>query len=152
MLVRILIFTGACFQALTAPLLYSLTDNQPSLCFESQCFILEIADTIETRKTGLMHRETLEPRKGMLFIFEKEGKYPIWMKNMNFSLDILWLDKELKVVHIEENVPACSQMPCKSIFPSQPASYVLETPSGTVKELSLQTGARADLTFAAEIS
>jgi hypothetical protein len=61
----------------------------------------ELAVTEEERQQGLMYREKIDSDQGMLFIFEEEEKYSFWMKNMKFSIDILWLDRDKrKVVRI----------------------------------------------------
>ncbi len=104
----------------------------------------ELAVTEEQRQQGLMYREGMKENQGMLFIFEDEDIYSFWMKNMRFSLDILWLDASRRIVHIEENVPACPSDPCPSYAPSQPAKYVLELVSGSVKKHGLKLGDRLE--------
>ncbi len=94
--------------------------------------VAELAITDEERARGLMFREKIEDNEGMLFIFEAEGFYSFWMKNMNFPIDIIWLDKDRRIVHIEENVPPCKRMPCPSYISRLPAQYVLELKSGKV--------------------
>jgi hypothetical protein len=66
----------------------------------------------------------------MLFVFDTPGRYGFWMKNMKFSIDILWLDSEETVVHIAENVPPCQDDTCPVLMPPSDARYVLEIPSG----------------------
>ena len=51
------------------------TEKQGQVCFESYCFSVELAVTPKERERGLMFRKNLDPDKGMLFIFEKEGRY-----------------------------------------------------------------------------
>jgi len=63
------------------------------ICFKAQCFEAEISDTIESRKQGLMFRKGLPQDEAMLFIFEKEGIYSFHMRNVNFPLDIVWLNE-----------------------------------------------------------
>jgi uncharacterized membrane protein (UPF0127 family) len=52
------------------------------------------------------------------------------MKGMKFPIDIIWLDKDKKVVHIEPSLAPCTPFYCPTYTPSQPAMYVLETVSG----------------------
>lgn len=94
----------------------------------------ELAVTDEERQRGLMFRDELGENQGMLFIFKSEGFYSFWMKNVNFSIDILWLNADKRIVHIEENVPPCKNEPCPSYTPDLPALYVLELKAGSVKE------------------
>ncbi len=98
----------------------------------------ELAMTEEERQRGLMFREDLGENQGMLFLFSEEGIYPFWMKNMKFSIDILWLDKEKRVVHIEAEVPPCPRDPCPSYAPAQEALYVLELKTGWTKRHGLK--------------
>lgn len=74
---------------------------------------LRVANTPENRQQGLSGFKKLEPDEGMLFIFDEPGIYPFWMKDMNFSIDIIWLKKtglkidgrdEYKIVHIAQQV------------------------------------------------
>ena len=89
---------------------------------------VELAQTTEQRVTGLSYRSTLEEGQGMLFIFDTDGTHGIWMKDMQFAIDIIWLDTAMKVVHIEESV-APDTYP-KSFRSPVPARYVLEVPAG----------------------
>jgi len=104
----------------------------------------ELAITEEQRQQGLMFRQGMKEDQGMLFIFETEDYYSFWMKNMHFALDMLWLDSQRRIVHIEENVPPCPNEPCPSYMPSRPALYVLELVSGSVKKHGLKIGDRLD--------
>lgn len=104
----------------------------------------ELAVTDEERELGLMFRDKINPDQGMLFIFKEEGIYSFWMKNMNFPIDILWLDRGKRIVHIEDNVPACKEMPCPSYSPQVPACYVLELKAGSVEENKLKLSDRLE--------
>lgn len=89
---------------------------------------VELAETAQQQQTGLSHRESLKQGKGMLFIFNEDSSQPIWMKDMQFSIDIIWLNVAMKVVHIEQRVTPETY---PQIFQSPtPARYVLEVPAG----------------------
>lgn len=98
----------------------------------------ECAVTLEERARGLMFREKIEPDQGMLFIFEEEGYHSFWMKNTLIPLDILWLDKDKRIVHIAENVPPCMKDPCPSYRSPLPARYVLELKAGSAQKHGLK--------------
>lgn len=100
----------------------------------------EIAFTPAERATGLMFRETLPMGEGMLFIFEEEDFHSFWMLNMKFSIDIIWLSSEKRIVHIEHNAPPCPAEPCPSYQPMQKALYVIEVPAGFAKKEDLRMG------------
>src|SRR3989344_5020964 len=86
---------------------------------------LEIADMGEERVRGLSGRESLPANTGLLFVFEKEEKHGIWMKDMKFPIDIAWLDKNKQIIHIEHNV--LPQTFPKIFTPKETSLYVLET-------------------------
>ena len=105
---------------------------------------VELALTNEERQKGLMGRENLDDGEGMLFVFDDEKKHEFWMKNMIISLDIIWIDSDGKVVHIEKQVPPCEEN-CIIYSPSAPAKYVLELNSGSAKRLSIENGIEIQL-------
>jgi uncharacterized membrane protein (UPF0127 family) len=98
----------------------------------------ELAVTEEERARGLMFREKIMPDQGMLFVFEDMGLHSFWMKNTLIPLDMLWLDNDKRIVHIESGVPPCQEDPCPSYGPRVPARYVLELKSGRAEELGLK--------------
>jgi hypothetical protein len=105
---------------------------------------VHIADTDPRRMRGLMWetQDFLSDDKGMLFVFDEPGTRPMWMKNMQFHLDIIWFNENGNVVSIEKNVPPCitplEVMSCKSNGVSADnAQYVLEMTSGYVDEYAI---------------
>ena len=104
----------------------------------------ELAVTDEERQQGLMFREKIAEDQGMLFIFEDEELHSFWMKNMRFAIDILWLDQERRIVHLEPRVPPCPADPCPSYPPARPASFVLEIQSGAAEKHGLKLYDRLD--------
>ena len=119
------------------------TSNSTSkVCFTSTCVDVEIADTPESREKGLMFREHLDEGKGMLFIFEAEGYYGFWMKNTLIPLDMIWINSENEVVHIESAEP-CKSVFCASYRTTSPAKYVLEVNSGFAKREGISVGSLA---------
>ena len=103
-----------------------------------KCFNVEIADTPETRARGLMNREHLNQDSGMLFLFDTEAEYHFWMKNTLIPLDIIWLDKNKKVVFIEHSAEPCQTDPCETFGPSEKTKYVFEINSGLAKKIGLK--------------
>lgn len=73
---------------------------------------LEVADTEAERNRGLMFRDALGEREGMIFVFARPGFYPFWMRNCRIALDILWLDGAFRVVGMAESVPPCDLPGC----------------------------------------
>lgn len=110
------------------------------VCIRDACVACEIASSPEDRALGLMYRERLDPGSGMLFVFEKSGRYGFWMKNMRFPLDMIWITSDLQIAAINENVPACGEGNCPSIGPGTDVRYVLEVEAGFAKKHALAAG------------
>jgi hypothetical protein len=91
---------------------------------------LQIVSTETARQTGLGGRATLAEDAGMLFVLDEPRKECFWMKDMRFSLDIIWLDAQKQVVHMEQNV-ASGTYPT-TFCSSKPAAYVIELRAGEV--------------------
>jgi len=88
---------------------------------------VDLADTYKERTLGLSGRKDLKEGEGMLFTFEEEGVYGFWMKDMNFAIDIIWIDRDGRVLSIEKDVKP-ETFP--TIFtPLGKIKYVLEVPS-----------------------
>ena len=103
-----------------------------------QALTAELAVTPQERERGLMFRKELAPDQGMLFVFDQEDLYSFWMKNTLIPLDIIWLDSNQQIVHIEKRVPPCSADPCPTYSPDHPAKYVLELKAGQADTLGLK--------------
>jgi len=140
--ITFLVLAAAAFALIT-----SQKEKQSQVCFNNNCFFVELARTQEERSRGLMFRESLAPDQGMLFIFEEEGDYPFWMKNTFIPLDIIWLNKEKVIVFIKENAQPCQGEFCPLIDPHQNAKYVLEVKEGVAEKVNLKIGQKADFDF-----
>ena len=116
------------------------------VCFDDNCFVVEVVDTPAEREQGLMFREQLDRNNGMLFIFENQGNYPFWMKNTLVPLDMIWIDIDGKIVDIKEADP-CEADPCPIIYPQGNAKYVLEINKGLSAELGIKIGEIAESKF-----
>ncbi len=97
---------------------------------------LEVAETFAQRVHGLSDRQSLAPAQGMLFVFDEVDSQGIWMKDMNFALDIIWLDQEKRVVLIEKDV-APETYP-RVYGQGVRAKYVIELPAGTTEQLGIE--------------
>lgn len=101
---------------------------------------VEIADTLWKRRLGLGKRSNLKKNWGMLFVFDKLETHHFWMKDMNFALDIIWLDNH-RIVDIIKNVkPVNSDENPPILKPLAPANFVLEIAAGRANELKLKKG------------
>jgi len=105
---------------------------------------VQIADTDPRRARGLMFQEQLPLHEGMLLVFDDANKRSIWMLNMQFPLDVIWIDDNNKVVFIEKNVPPCKTALETVTCPSykggnKDAQYVLEVTAGFVDAFKITT-------------
>lgn len=108
--------------------------NNEEKIYEVQC---EIADTMYKQALGLMNRENLDENKGMLFIFNDEKVREFWMKNTLISLDMIFLDKNFKIVSIVENAQSCKTIDCEIYSSLYPAKYVVEINGGLSKKYNI---------------
>ena len=96
-----------------------------------------------------MHRKELEKGSGMLFIFDREGIYPFWMKNTLIPLDIVWIGSDNKIVFISQNVQPCLPakgdkfLACPTVMPPVRAKYVLELNAGMCEKDGYKIGDEA---------
>ena len=112
----------------------------PSVELGGETFAVEIADTSEKQALGLMFRDSMPADRGMLFIFPNESPRSFWMKNTRIPLDIMYFDKELKMVSISADTPPCKVARCPSYPSLKPAMYVLELNGGKAAELGVGVG------------
>ncbi len=103
-----------------------------------KAFTLEIADTPAKREKGLSQRDALGADKGMLFDFEENGDWRMWMVQMRFPIDIAWLTKDGKVVYIKHNAKP-GEYP-EIYHANQPSWYVIEVPEGTFDSQGVKEG------------
>jgi len=102
-------------------------------------FVVEIPQTAEGFRTGLMFRESLDDDKGMLFVFEDSAPRSFWMKNTVIPLDMLFIDENLIVRTIHHAIP-CEEDSCPSYKSRVPVKYVLEIRGNLTRELSIEEG------------
>ena len=118
---------------LIAGYLYHAKDNNKDTIevkIKGHTINAEVADNAKEQALGLMFRKNLSDDSGMLFIFEQEARHSFWMKNTKIPLDIIWIDGQKNILHIEHSVPPCGKDPCLSYRPPKVSKYVLETNGG----------------------
>ena len=107
---------------------------------DQSAIVVEVASDEATRAQGLMYRDHLADDHGMIFLFAESGDYPFWMKNTLIPLDMIWLDKDHKIVHIAHDVPPCKADPCPNYPPNAPSWSVLELAAGVAAKHHLADG------------
>ena len=120
----------------------------PFVRVDEVVFPVELAVTPEERIRGLSGRASLNARTGMLFIFERPDRLRFWMREMEISLDIVWISSNCRVVDISESVPfpdpgtPLNDLPRYS--PESLAMYVLEINAGEAAELGVGAGDKVE--------
>ena len=116
-------------------ILFTNFTNTKYLEVNGQRIKIEIADSQEELINGLSNRLTLNKNSGMLFSFDSEDYWGIWMKDMNFPIDIIWIDRNGLVVDLKKNVQPETY---PEIFkPSQKSKFVLEMKAGSADIYSI---------------
>lgn len=103
----------------------------------------ELAKNAGERSKGLSGRDGLEISRGMLFVFDSSSDWAIWMKNMKFPIDIIWVDENKKIVYIVQSAlpePGKKDSQLTVYKPSASAKYVLEINAGITSANNLQVG------------
>lgn len=122
------------------PAAVSISSQEPMVTIGDVDVVVSVARTKSERQLGLSGTESLAPLTGKLFIFERSERYGFWMKEMNYSIDMIWLDEEKRIVHIEEAVTPESY---PYIYkPDAPAQYVLEVQAHFVTNYAIRVGDR----------
>lgn len=101
-------------------------------------FKTEVAETDSQKQLGLSNRIGIGADQAMLFIFDKSGIYSFWMKDMNFAIDMIWINDQKKIVHIEKAVRPDS-FP-KSFQSEVLAKYVLEVQENVTVNKNIKVG------------
>ncbi len=107
---------------------------------------VELANTKASRELGLSGRHQIRDDEGMLFVFDTPGRYGFWMKDMEFPLDMVWINENGIVVSIERNVTPESYREKKVYMNQSDASYVLEINAGMAEKFGLYMGSKVRLT------
>ena len=110
----------------------------PQVTFGSTTVDVLLAITDAEKEKGLSNHAPLEPNQGMLFIFPFSCQNSFWMKDMRFPLDIIWLDEQCRIVHIEKNLSPKTYP--KIYTPVEMSRYVLEVNSGFSQKNNLNMG------------
>jgi uncharacterized membrane protein (UPF0127 family) len=107
-----------------------------SLAIGKHKLVAEVAATPDQRSTGLMHRFSLRPDHGMLFVFERPDRLSFWMRNTYIPLSIAFIGPDGKIVNIEDMAPQTET----SHWSRGPAQYALEMRKGWFAERGIREG------------
>ena len=109
-----------------------------TITINGQHLRVEVASTPQQQQDGLSGRSSLVKDTGMLFVFPQASNVGFWMKDMKFSLDIIFADAGGTIVSIAANLSPDTYPAV--YYPAAPAQYVLEVPAGYAASHSIATG------------
>lgn len=97
----------------------------------------EISDDNIERAQGLMFRSMMKDNEGMIFLFPNEEIQSFWMRNTKLPLDIIYVDKDFKIVKIYRNTTPFSTV---SLPSNKPSKYVVEINAGLTEKYNINEG------------
>ena len=105
------------------------------------CYRFDVYLAIDRAQTsrGLMHVRNLPPMTGMLFVYESDNYYSMWMKNTYIPLDMVFVRSDGTVSSVIRNTEPQS---LRSLAAVEPVRYVLELNAGLTEQLSIDAGSR----------
>ena len=111
------------------------------LSSNNKTFKVETVVSPQAIERGLSGRESLASGTGMLFIFSSLQKQSMWMPDMNFPLDVVWLDETLSVVNISYGLQPCpSRERCPGASSVYHSKYAIEMPQGDATKYGFTQG------------
>lgn len=109
-----------------------------TLAIGNSTFNVDLAERPEDLIKGLSWRRSLSSNNGLLMIYGTDGQHGIWMKDMHFAIDVIWINKDYKVVYIVSDMHPDSYP--RVYRPDQTARYVLEIESGRAAAAGIKIG------------
>jgi len=119
---------------------------------EIHSMALEVAANAATRSCGLMHRDSLPPDTGMLFVWEQDVASGFWNCNTFVPLTLAWIDADGIILGFSEMEAQARGQPqnVQTYPPPGPFRYVIEANQGWFAEHGIAVGDIAELTAALE--
>jgi uncharacterized protein len=123
-------------------------ETRPIILPDGQVVRVEVMIRREDMLRGMMFRESLAPDRGMLFMHGSAGTFPYYMFQVRMPLDIIWMNKEWRVVEVALNIPPCpaaKAKDCPTYGGHENAQFVLELRGGTAARHGVTVG--SSITF-----
>ena len=108
-------------------------------------FTLYSPQTASERQVGLAAFDSLQAHEGMIFKGLQPDSLSIWMKNMKFDIDVIWLDENDTITYIEKSISKNSYQKIYQNPTSAPSTYLIELPAGTVEQMTINLGDKVTL-------
>ena len=136
-IIFLLIFSNSLFAELNFSNLTIINDKDEKIIFR-----VEVVESEELQKKGLMYRDKLAPQTGMLFLFRNKKRASFWMKNTNIPLDIIFIKQSGMIDSVKKNTIPLSLEKIKS---ESKVIAALEIPAGETKSFSISKNSFVDL-------
>jgi uncharacterized protein len=121
----------------------SLGEQQGVVTIDGQTIYVDLDETPAQQELGLGNRASLGAHQGMLFLFPTDDMHEFWMKDMSFSIDMIWMSADGTIIYIQPNV-APDTYP-KAFGPNELSRYVLEVPANFAVDNGIKVGDVATL-------
>lgn len=118
---------------------FDLKGSNSTVTISDQTYKVTVVDTDATRTQGLSGKKSLKEDEGMLFVFQQKGKYPFWMKDMNFPIDIIFINDDT-ITDITKNAEPNDSANRPQYTPSVDINYVLEVNAGDTDKKNIKVG------------
>ena len=113
--------------------------DEKSVTINNAKIKIEIADTAELRYKGLSNKKELCDNCGMLFIFPEKEIRTYVMRDMNFALDMIWIDDD-KIIKINKNTIPEGSNPVMRYSSDALVNYILEVNGGFCEDNGIKAG------------
>ena len=136
-IIFLLIFSNSLFAELNFSNLTIINDKDEKIIFR-----VEVVESEELQKKGLMYRDKLAPQTGMLFLFRNKKRASFWMKNTNIPLDIIFIKQSGIIDSVKKNTIPLSLEKIKS---ESKVIAALEIPAGETALFNISKNSFVDL-------
>lgn len=107
---------------------------------------VELAQSNDEKSHGLMFREKMSDKQGMLFVYDEEQIMSFWMKNTLIPLSIGFFDKDKKLLEVIDMEPvSVLEKDIPSYQSKSPAQYALEVNKGWFVRNKIKLGTKFSL-------
>lgn len=132
-LVSLAVIAGGAF------LVWKMSYDQSTVKLHGATFHMTVLREKDELRKGLSGTDSLPQNEAMVFVFPSDSKWGIWMKDMKYPIDIVWLNSDRKVVYLVKNAQP-SSYPSTTFTPDEGARYVIELASGTIERTGIRVG------------
>lgn len=140
-ILKIFGFFAACAALVLLPS-YLYRPATTKLVTETKTYTLEVMASESARIRGLSGRPRIENNKGLLFVYPTDAQVCMWMKDMKFNIDILWLNDSKEVLRVEKDVKPSSY---PNRYCNDYTRYVIELNAGQTEKSKIKLGQKLDI-------